>query len=161
MPPKCKVITGTDGPGGSSSVPDDIWAREFDSIMSVPASPRSLAVSFTIDMLCVTILNSVPKHEGQRFYYLNTQIHPYIRAADGLVWITGMKSLPQTSIHWMFHWFSCMCLESPLLSAAQSSPAPYKPRWVLGYLCSATAGQMAGISNEELWNNLKNWKFQQ
>lgn len=69
------------------------------------------------DMLCVTILDSVPKHEEQRFYCLNTQTHPHVRAADGLVWITGTKIFPQPSIHWMFHCFSHMYLESPLLSA--------------------------------------------
>lgn len=72
---------------------------------TVPASPHSPAVSFTADMLCVTFWSSVPQHEEQRFYFLNTQNHHHIRVADGLVWITSINSFPQTSIHWMFQHF--------------------------------------------------------
>lgn len=98
--PKMQGNDRTDGPGGPSSAPDGIWAREFDSIIGCPCISTQ-----SCSRLCVTLWNSVPKHEEQRFYFLNTQKHAHIRGADGLVWITGIKSFPQTSTHWMFHHF--------------------------------------------------------
>lgn len=142
-------------PWGPSSVPDFIWARESDGITSVPASPRSHVVGFSVDVLSVTILDSVPRHEEQRFYYLHTQIYAHLRATDSVdMWICvdnvdhGNKIFPQPSIHWMFHWFSCVDLESPLLSAGHRSPAPY----------TQTSAQVPLICNS--WNNGRHFPWQ-
>lgn len=145
MLPKCKAITRSDGPGGPSSVPDDIWAREFDSIVNAPVSPYGSQLHYR-HIPCKYFEHHSQAWRTEVLLSKNSN-RSHIRTAARLVWITGMKSFPKTSICWMFHWFTCMYLESSLLSAVHSSPAPYKPRWVLGYLCSTTAGKMAGTSH--------------
>lgn len=101
--------------------PDGIWARKFDTILSVPASPQSRVVGSCSDKPCATVFNSFQTWgtEILSSKYSNTFSHKESRQVSLNY---RSKKFPQTSIHWLFHWISWLYLESPLLSAGHSSP---------------------------------------